>query len=142
MYSADAFFQAHHGRLLAINGLDTQTNNHDAGSRTVWSGQLAEGYPSFAAMAAAAAVVAQPVPLPYVSNGGYDNTAGLLSLTRVGGPTALENLAFPNDENPSDPKADQFHSANTAARIQAAQQPRRVQAPRRRRSLPTVVRPR
>src|SRR5690349_2320125 len=36
IYSADAFFQAHHGRLLVMNGVDTSTNNHDAGSRTTW----------------------------------------------------------------------------------------------------------
>jgi hypothetical protein len=56
VYSADAFFQKYHGRLLVMNGVDTQTNNHDAGSRTTWSGQLTEGYPSFAAMVAASVV--------------------------------------------------------------------------------------
>ena len=36
-----------------LNGIDTSTNNHDAGSRTMWSGRLAEGYPSLAALIAA-----------------------------------------------------------------------------------------
>ena len=138
VYSAQTFFEAHHARLLVANGVDTQTNNHDAGTRTTWSGQLLEGYPSFAAMAAAAATVAQPLPLPYVSNGGYDATAGLLSLTRVGSPGALENIAFPNQISPGTAMPGQYHTANTAARIQAVQAAR-TRALQARQSLPTVA---
>lgn len=138
VYSAKAFFEAHHGRLLVANGVDTSTNNHDAGSRTTWSGQLAEGYPSFAAMAAAAVTQAQPVPLAYVSYGGYDATAGVLSLTRVGNPGSLENLAFVNEMNPSDPKTDTFHTNNTLARIQAAQAGR-IRALAAKQTLPRIA---
>jgi uncharacterized protein (DUF1501 family) len=138
VYSAQAFFQAHYARLLVANGVDTQTNNHDAGTRTTWSGQLVEGYPSFAAMAAAAAIEAQPLPLPYVSNGGYDATAGLLSLTRVGSPGALEKLAFPNQITPGMTSAGTYHSNNTAARIQAVQAAR-TRALQAQQSLPQVA---
>jgi hypothetical protein len=138
VYTSDAFFQAHHGRLLVMNGVDTTTNNHDAGSRTTWSGQLTEGFPAFAAMVAAHATTAQPVSLPYVSNGGYDTTGGVVSLTRVGSPDALEKLAFPNQMSPSDPHTDRYHSDNTMARIQATQAAR-CQALAGKQSLPTVA---
>ena len=62
------FFPRHASRLLVINGIDTQTNNHDAGSRFVWSGKIEEGYPSFAALAAAASAPSEP--LAYISNWG------------------------------------------------------------------------
>jgi hypothetical protein len=87
--SNDLFFKAHHGRLLVLNGVDNQTNHPDAGSRTTWSGQLAEGYPSFAAMVAAKATAAKPVPLAFLSNGGYDAMGGLVSLICVGGTDAF-----------------------------------------------------
>ncbi len=135
---AASFFNAHHARLMVANGVDTATNNHDAGSRTTWCGQLAEGYPSFAAMVAAHATAAQPVPLPYISNGGYDATAGILPLTRVGDPGSLEKLAFPNTVDPTNATSDHYFSANTAARIQAAQAGR-VQALAKKQSLPTVA---
>jgi uncharacterized protein (DUF1501 family) len=138
VYSADAFFQKHHGRLTIINGVDTSTNNHDAGTRTTWSGMLTEGFPSFAALVAAEATTAQQVAIPFVSNGGYDVTGGAVSLTRVGSPDALEKLAFPNSMNPSDPKTDHYHTANTMARIQAAQAAR-CQAVGAKQSLPTVA---
>jgi uncharacterized protein (DUF1501 family) len=133
-----SFFNAHHGRLMVANGVDTATNNHDAGSRTTWCGQLAEGYPSFAAMVAAAVTAATPVPLPFISNGGYDATAGILPLTRVGNPATLEKLAFPNTVDPTNATSDHYFSANTAARIQAAQAGR-VQALAKKQSLPTVA---
>ena len=50
----ETFFEAYHQDLLVINGVDTETNGHDSGRRNMWSGQLAEGYPSFGAAVAAA----------------------------------------------------------------------------------------
>src|SRR5262245_3089711 len=37
--SNKTFFNKHRKRLMVLNGLDTTTNNHDGGSRNVWSGQ-------------------------------------------------------------------------------------------------------
>jgi uncharacterized protein (DUF1501 family) len=88
-------------------------------------------------MVAASVTKAQQVPLPFVSNGGYDVTAGVTSLTRVGSPDALEQLAFPNALNPSDPKAPSYYSSTTLGRIQATQAAR-TQALAARTRLPTV----
>ena len=48
LMSAAKFFGAHKDRLMILNGVDTTTNNHDGGSRNTWSGQMQEGFPSFA----------------------------------------------------------------------------------------------
>ncbi len=94
------FFPRHASRLLVINGIDTQTNNHDSGSRYVWSGKIESGYPSFAALAAASSAPTQP--LAYISNGGYDNTASLVAPARIGEGKVFQQLAFPNASRPSE----------------------------------------
>ena len=43
------FFPKHASRLLVINGIDTQTNNHDAGSRFIWSRTESERTPRWGA---------------------------------------------------------------------------------------------
>lgn len=92
------FFPRHAQRLLVINGIDTETNNHDAGSRYVWSGKIESGYPSFGALAAAATAPAEP--LAFISNGGYDNTAALVAPARIGEGGVFQQLAYPNASRP------------------------------------------
>lgn len=104
------FFPKHAERLLVINGIDTQTNNHDAGSRFIWSGKIEEGYPSFGALAAAATAPGEP--LSYISNGGYDNTASLVAPARIGEGEVFQQLAFPNASRPwedADNRSEYFH---------------------------------
>jgi uncharacterized protein (DUF1501 family) len=136
--SAKSFFEKHGKRLTILNGVDTSTNNHDAGSRTIWSGQLSEGHPSFAALAAAFATRTTPVPLAYLSSGGFDATAGLVSLARIGDTGSIRNISYPNAINPNDPNStDTFHTADTAARIAKAQNDR-IDALRKKERLTTV----
>ncbi len=119
------FFPKHAQNLLVINGIDTQTNNHDAGSRFVWSGKIEEGYPSFGALAAAATAPGEP--LSYISNGGYDNTASLVAPARIGGGDVFQQLAYPNATRPweeeEERRGEYFHEA-VYAEIQAARQAR------------------
>jgi hypothetical protein len=97
------FFQKHYPHLLVINGIDTETNNHESGSRFVWSGKLEEGYPGFSALVAAA--TAPELPLAFISNGGYDVTASLVASARVSGAGTFEELAYPNAASPgNEPK--------------------------------------
>ncbi|MCK6571919.1 DUF1501 domain-containing protein [Myxococcota bacterium] len=116
-----AFFQKHYRRLMVINGLDTQTNSHDAGTRHVWSGKLAEGYPSLAALIAA--TVAEERPMAFISNGGYDYTAGLIAPTRTGNIGVLNRIAFPNRID-GEPDGAPFHTDATWARINKYQEQR------------------
>ena len=140
VYAAQTFFEKHHGRLMALNGLDTTTNNHDVGTRTIWSGQLAEGYPSLAALIAGAKTKDSPVPMAFVSNGGYDATQDLVPLTRAGSVDALHRLAYPNRLNPGDPKNnDQYHTPDTLSRIAQAQSDR-LSAMKGKQSLPILQR--
>jgi uncharacterized protein (DUF1501 family) len=135
--SCKDFFDKHHGRLTVVNGIDTTTNNHDSGSRTTWSGQTAEGTPSFAALAAGLAVQSIPVPLAFLSSGGYDATAGVVPLTRVGNLGAVQKLAYPNTLDANDPESAFYHSQATASRIVAAQAAR-VQSLRDKQTLLTL----
>lgn len=50
----DDFFQSTGRDLLVINGIDTLTNNHDTGTRTVWAGFDTLGMPAAAALIAQA----------------------------------------------------------------------------------------
>lgn len=120
LMSNAAFIAKYGASLTVINGVDTSTNNHDAGSRTMWSGRLAEGYPSLAALVAA--TKGNGSPMAYLSAGGYDATAGLVPLTRVSGADAMKKLALVNKVDPNNAMSmDSFHSASTAGRIRASQ---------------------
>jgi hypothetical protein len=112
---APAFFEKYYKQLVVINGVDMATNGHDSGTRNAWSGTLMEGYPSFAALVAG--VNAPEKPMSYLTNGGYDYSAGLVSPTRVGNTAALSRLAKPHLIDPN--KEDRFHTEATEARIRA-----------------------
>ncbi len=116
------FFERNHQRCLVLNGVDTQTNSHDAGTRHTWSGKLGEGYPSLAALIAG--LQARDRPMAFISNGGYDNSGGLVAPTRTGNIGAIGRIAFPNaiDGNPDGPK---FHTDATSERIADALDKRR-----------------
>lgn len=119
-FNAD-FFQKHYSRTLVLNGVDTQTNNHDAGVRHTWSGKLSEGYPALAALIAAPN--AESRPMAFISNGGYDNTGGLVAPTRTGNIDALNRIAYPNSINGNPEQT--FHDPSVMARILRAQDKRR-----------------
>lgn len=115
------FFEKYYRQLLVINGIDTETNGHDSGNRHTWSGRLAEGHPSFSALVAAS--IAPEKPMAFVSNGGYDYTAGLVGATRVGDPNRLLSLAWPNRSDPANEESN-YHTEATWERINRAQQER------------------
>lgn len=120
-YTNQNFFEKFHSRLLVLNGVDQQTNNHDGGSRYTWSGKLEDGNPPLAAIIAAA--LAPGRPLGFLSNGGYENTQGIVPLTRVNDLGTITRIAYPNRPDPANAMS-HYHSADTAARIQAAQNAR------------------
>ena len=116
------FFEKHDKELLIINGVDMATNGHETGNRHTWSGRLAEGYPSFAALAAA--VHGRDLPMSYLSFGGYDETMGQVARTRSGNTQALARIAYPDRIDPGD-EASLFHSDYAANAILAAQDKRK-----------------
>ncbi len=130
----DNFFAKHYERLLVINGIDTQTNGHDSGRRFVWSGQLEEGFPTIAALAAAPFA---DQPMAFISNGGYDFTASLVAPVRTSNASTFSQLAFPNSQFPDNADLQQFgfHSQTSYNLIQQAREERLVRL-RAQESLP------
>jgi uncharacterized protein (DUF1501 family) len=124
----EAFFTRFASDMLVINGIDTQTNAHQAGQRHVWSGRLAEGYPSFGAIAAAS--LGADLPLGFISNGGYKETAGIATYTLMQDPSALSKLVYPNkflDYDPTDTNWDpakQYHRNSALNLIDQAKRER------------------
>lgn len=115
------FVERHYEKMLVINGIDTQTNGHDSGRRHVGSGKLAEGFPAFGALVAAEHGTG--MPMGFITNGFYDDTAGTTARTRVGNLNAFERIAQPNLPNPDDAERG-YHTEETLQRIQQAQQSR------------------
>jgi hypothetical protein len=137
LLSAEAFATAHGQQMLVLNGIDTATNNHDAGVRTMSCGRLSEGYPALAGLIAA--VKGPDRPMAFLSGGGYDATNGHIPLSRVSGADALARIARPNDLNPTDVKTEHYHSAATMTRIMELQHAR-IDAQRAHQSLPRLQR--
>ena len=77
----DDFFNTYGDRLITVNGINTQTNSHSIGNRHTWSGKKDPGFPGIAALHAAAA--APEMPMSFITNGGYDYTAGLVAKSRA-----------------------------------------------------------
>ena len=117
------FFPKHAANLVVINGLNMQTNNHDRGVITTWSGRGDGAYPNFAALVAA--TKAPSHPLTFISSGGYDGTGNLIPVTRLNSVSSFRKLASPNRVNPTDPNSTSTYvPPATYARVQAAQQTR------------------
>lgn len=129
-------FLARHGaRLTVVNGIDTETNNHKGGVRTMACGQLPVGYPALAALIAA--THAPQMPMTFFSGGGYDVTGGLVPLTRVANAQALSRIAYPNEVSAGQVETELYHSQATMARIQRYQQ-ERVASLHERQRLPAL----
>lgn len=114
----DAFFKKHFGKMLVINGVDTQTNAHQTGETVMWSGRASLGYPSLTALYAAAK--APELALAYMALGGWGNTEGIITSTRTNSPQDLRNLIYPNQDNAGGTNT--FISNSDLARIRALQQ--------------------
>ncbi|WP_119395121.1 DUF1501 domain-containing protein [Salinibius halmophilus] len=87
-------FTNHSDKMLVINGIDSQTNAHDAGRIHNWSGQFRPGYPATSALYAA--VMGRQLPFAFVSNGGFRETAGLVPYTLMSNPSQLLGLVNTN----------------------------------------------
>ena len=127
--------------MLVINGIDTQTNSHDVGVRNNWSGRVPPGYPSFSALAAS--VFGESLPLPYLTNAGYRETAGLATYTELTSARDLQDLVDPNRVAGSDRY---YHDADEVALIERYQRERTDEPgndahmlPRRRQALDNLA---
>lgn len=88
------FFNKYHASMLVINGIDLQTNGHDAARRHRSTGNIMGGFPTLNELYAAS--VAPNVPMPYVHSGGFSDTAGILPFTDLPDENLLRTLTNPN----------------------------------------------
>lgn len=129
------FLQAHAAKVLILNGIDTSTNNHDAGQRALGSGRLAAGYPALAGLLAAQ--YGTDRPMAFLSGGGYDVTNGHAPLSRISDADAVGRIARPNEISPGQSDTPYYHTPATASRIREAQRAR-LDAQREAQRLPRL----
>ena len=91
--SNQRLFDSHYNKMLVVNGVDAQTNSHTTGVLHNWSGRNAAGLPTLTSMFAAKN--AANLPLAYVNNGGFVDTAGLVRYSRLNDQNALRELIDP-----------------------------------------------
>ncbi|MFO0658681.1 MAG: DUF1501 domain-containing protein [Polyangiaceae bacterium] len=138
VYTAEAFLSDNKDRLLLFNGVDTLTNNHETGTRQSFSGKLNEGYPCLAAMYAASVAKTNAVPLAFISNGGFDATQGLTSVTRSGDVGTLKRIAYPTAMDPNSDDKRGYQSSKTWEKI-ASMQNARLEALNAKKRLPYLA---
>ncbi len=92
-----AFFDKYYQRMLVVNGVDSQTNSHTVGVTHNWSGRISEGYPTTTALLAAQHGVG--LSMPYLSFGGFSDTAGVSVFTRLNNPGEIRNIVKPELNN-------------------------------------------
>ena len=109
-----AFFDKYYQRILVVNGVDAQTNSHTAGTVHNWSGRISEGYPTTTALLAAHNGAG--LSMPYLSFGGFSNTAGVAVFTRLNNPSEISNIAKPELQL-GDPSKRPFFNADDWASI-------------------------
>lgn len=112
-----SFFEQHRDRILALNGIDAQTNSHQSGTQYTWSGGLTDRIPALGALAAASAD--SSLPLGFISNGGYDFTGGEIAAARVPDTGVITRIAFPYRLSEFDPSTNLF-TDGTVDRIEQA----------------------
>ena len=115
------FYTEFQNELLVINGIDIGTNGHEQGTRATWSGHTDPNRPAFSALVAGA--VDEAPSLAFISHGGYDATVGVVPVTRLPNTSTLQELAFPDLLDSSDPDS-HFLPPSVQDKVHAARQAR------------------
>ena len=89
-----AFFGAHFRNMLVINGVHSETNGHDEGTRAHATGRLDMGYPHIAELFAQK--YGKGLPMAWLNNGGFSRSAGLVAPTPVPDQNGFRALSQPN----------------------------------------------
>lgn len=131
---ATEFFTAHAPYMTVVNGVDVQTNSHEAGRRHMASGRLAEGYPNLAALVAGAS--AANLPMAFLTFGGYEITGTTVPPVRDGNQARLTELAYPDQTNPGNMEDPQYYMSDAAREMIAAAKEERLHALQQGQKLP------
>ena len=130
-----AFFDKYQDLLLVVNGVDMATNNHDSGNRCAWSGTLQENKAAFNALVVG--VYAPTQPMAFITNGGYDASAGVVAVSRVGNLNALQRIAYPGVIDPNNPDSQMYHAQNALDILQKTRD-ERLKALQAKQQLPRI----
>jgi hypothetical protein len=95
------FFQNIGSRFLVINGVDTQTNNHDTGVQGLACGHNDIELPAIAALLAGKVAKQREVPMAFLAGGQYNRTGDVVSISRFPG-DKVNLLANPFYGSPDD----------------------------------------
>ena len=122
MPGMQAFFETHARRMLVFNGIDYETNGHETGQRVAFTGKIQAGNPALPALIAAKTGPA--LPLAFITNGGQDNTEGIIAATRADNVDIIPKIAYSNRLEPGNEQG--FHSASVMEKIRKAADERLV----------------
>ena len=92
-----AFFASYYRNMLVINGVNSETNSHEDGTRAHATGRLDMGYPTMPELFAF--THGQGLPMPWLNAGAYSRSAGLLPATPVPDQNTFRALVSPNTVN-------------------------------------------
>lgn len=101
--AATAFWNKWYSRVTVMNGIDSQTNSHDTGTRAQWSGTLRDMTPNVAALVAATHLPSAPMAM--IDAGGFADTAGTVVAARTANTDVFRRVAYPNRINADDDRA-------------------------------------
>lgn len=110
-----AFFTRYSASMLVINGVNSETNDHDGGTRCHATGSLAMGYPNIAELYAAQ--FGKGLPMPWLNSGGFMTSVGLSPATPVPNGNTVLSLVSPNAANATQ----DLMKASDLQKVQAAQ---------------------
>lgn len=97
MANNGAYAMANFRRMMVINGINSETNSHEDGTRTHASGMLAMAYASMPELYAYAK--GSDLPLPWLNSGAYDMSAGLVPATAMPDGNSFRQLISPNAQS-------------------------------------------
>jgi len=116
-----AFFARYFNQMLVINGVHSETNGHDDGTRAHATGRLDMGYPNISELFAS--VHGKGLPMPWMNSGGFSVSAGLVAPTPIPNANNWRALISPNSASATQDfikEADILKTqAARAARVQA-----------------------
>jgi len=97
MGSNKGFFDKYFAQTLVINGVNSETNSHEDGTRVHATGRLDLNYPNMSELFAS--VDGKGLPMPWLNAGGYSVSAGLVAATPMPSVSALRTLVTPNAQS-------------------------------------------
>lgn len=97
------FFQTLGSRVLVVNGVDTQTNNHETGVQGLACGHNDVELPALAALFAGGVIQTKNIPLAFLAHGQYNRTGDVVGVSRFPG-DKVGLLADPFRANSGDEK--------------------------------------